>query len=142
MTEEEDFTLHQMQVKEEARQLNVRFAVLWTTSVALVIVIPLIAVFLHARHVQNDRIADNAAAGRLNARTIARVDDLRYELCLEGEERDAVIVQQLHTAITSVSTSLPPGAIRSQQIQVLQDGINTLEPPDEQPCVPPKGTNP
>jgi hypothetical protein len=58
------------------------------------------------------------------------VDDILYKNCVANENQDAVIV--------SILLSIPP----QRRSQVIQDAINTLEPPDEPDCTPPKGAFP
>jgi hypothetical protein len=66
-----------------------------------------------------------------------------YDNCVTNEVQDAVIVAQLEAAKRRARASLPPkSAELLYQLDILQDGINALEPPDESPCEPPEGTLP
>jgi hypothetical protein len=49
----------------------------------------------------------------------------------------------LQAAIKRARASLPAGSpLLRQQVQVLKDGINVLEPADEPDCVPPPAVKP
>lgn len=124
-----------MEERREERRLSVRLAVVWGTSVALVVVIPLIALFLYARSVTNDRISDNADR-------IADEAQLRYDLCIDGEKRDTEITRDLTQAVVHVLATMPPGTERALIVQTYRDTITLLEPPDEKDCVQPSGTGP
>lgn len=58
------------------------------------------------------------------------LDEILYQNCVANENQDAVIV--------SILLSIPP----QRRSQVIQDAINTLEPPGEPDCTPPKGAFP
>ena len=71
------------------------------------------------------------------------LDNHIYQVCVTNETQDAVIVAQLEAAKRRVMASLPLGSAESiYQLEVLNDGIAALEPPDEPDCNPPKGTVP
>lgn len=76
----------------------------------------------------------------------ARANDLNealYQQCVRDETQDAIIVAQLRAAKARARASLPVGSlVLAEQLQVLDDGINALEPPDEKPCQPPEGVSP
>lgn len=76
----------------------------------------------------------------------ARANDLNdalYQQCVRDEGQDAVIVSQLRAAKRRAVSSLPPDSlVLKDQLQTLNDGIETLEPPGEQPCKPPEGVSP
>lgn len=66
-----------------------------------------------------------------------------YQQCITDELQDAVIVDQLEAALRRLRASVPQGtAERIYQEQVITDGINALDPPDEEPCNPPEGVTP
>lgn len=71
-----------------------------------------------------------------------RLDQLIFEQCVANEQQDAIIVAQLRAAKRRAVASLPPGQLRAGQLRVLEDGIQALEPPDEQECQPTKGSQP
>lgn len=77
---------------------------------------------------------------------VGRANDLNeaiYEQCVRDEVQDAVIAAQLRAAKVRVNATLPPGSPeRRYQLEVLNDGIAALEPPDESPCKPPEGVEP
>lgn len=89
------------------------------------------------------------ASDRLQERTV-RVDDafvdqatLIYQTCVANETQDAVIVAQLEAAKQRARLTLPPGSAELlYQLEVLNEGIDALEPPNEPDCVPPEGTGP
>lgn len=58
------------------------------------------------------------------------LDEILYKECVANERQDAVIV--------SILNSIPP----DRRSQIVNDAINTLEPPDESDCTPPKGAFP
>ena len=71
------------------------------------------------------------------------LNQLIYDQCIANEIQDAVIVSQLEAAKGRALASLPPGSlILQEQLLILQDGINALEPTDEETCEPPEGTTP
>lgn len=71
------------------------------------------------------------------------LDRVIYEQCLANEIQDAVIVAQLEAARRRAMASLPRNSVELiYQLQVLDDGIAALEPPDEPECNPPEGTEP
>src|SRR6187551_3169079 len=68
------------------------------------------------------------------------IDELLFDQCVSNEIQDAVIVAQLEAAKRRARASLPKGSAELRyQMQILEDGINALEPPDEPECKPPKG---
>lgn len=68
------------------------------------------------------------------------IDELLFNQCISNEIQDAVIVAQLEAAKRRARASLPKGSAELRyQMQILEDGINALEPPDEPECKPPKG---
>ena len=68
-----------------------------------------------------------------------QLDELLFRQCVANEIQDAVIVDQLRAAKRRARATLPKGAELLFQLQVLNDGINALEPADEPDCQPPKG---
>lgn len=74
---------------------------------------------------------------------IADVQQSTYRNCVANETQDNVIVAQLQAAERRAQASLPAGSPELRyQLQVLNDGIRALEPPDEADCQPPEGTDP
>jgi hypothetical protein len=72
-----------------------------------------------------------------------QLDNHIYDVCVTNEIQDAVIVAQLEAAKRRARASLPPGSAELiYQLDVLEDGIAALEPPDEPDCNPPEGTEP
>jgi hypothetical protein len=87
-------------------------------------------------------LASVFAAWALRDRTL-QIDRLLYAQCVANEQQDTVIVAQLRAARSRARASLPPGSpVLEAQLQILNDGINTLEPPREPDCQSPKGTDP
>ena len=83
--------------------------------------------------------ASSVFAIGLQQRTRA-IDQLLFDQCVSNEIQDAVIVAQLEAAKRRARASLPKGSAELRyQMQILEDGINALEPPDEPECKPPKG---
>lgn len=83
-----------------------------------------------------------SAAWSLHERS-SNVNDLIYQQCVANEVQDSVIVAQLRAAKVRARASLPRDSPQLlYQLQVLQDGIDALEPPDEKDCPTPKGTEP
>jgi hypothetical protein len=73
----------------------------------------------------------------------SQVDRLIYDQCVANETQDAVIVAQLRAAKRRAKSSLPVGSAELLfQLQVLDDGIAALEPPEEPDCPQPEGTSP
>lgn len=73
----------------------------------------------------------------------SRLAWIAYQLCVENEVQDEQIVIQLRAAKRRALASLPPrSAELYYQLQILDDGIAALEPPDETECQPPRGTDP
>ena len=71
------------------------------------------------------------------------LNEVIYEQCVANEIQDAVIVDQLQAAKRRVNASLPRwSAERIYQLSILNDGIQALEPPGENECEPPDGTEP
>ena len=71
------------------------------------------------------------------------LNDVIYQQCVANEVQDAVIVDQLQAAKRRVNASLPRwSAERIYQLSILNDGIQALEPPGENECEPPDGTEP
>lgn len=69
--------------------------------------------------------------------------ELIYQNCVANETQDSVIVAQLRAAKARARASLPAGSpVLRAQLQILNDGIAALEPPDEADCTPPEGTQP
>lgn len=69
--------------------------------------------------------------------------ELIYQSCVANETQDTVIVAQLRAAKARARASLPAGSpVLRTQLQILNDGIAALEPPDEADCQPPEGTEP
>lgn len=89
------------------------------------------------------------ASDRLQHREV-RVDDefdwqqtLIYRNCVANETQDAVIIAQLEAAKHRARASLPANSAELlYQLEVLNEGIDALEPPNEPDCVPPEGTDP
>lgn len=68
---------------------------------------------------------------------------LIYQNCVANETQDSVIVAQLEAAKRRARASLPRGSAELlYQMEVLNEGIDALEPPNEPDCVPPEGTDP
>jgi len=68
------------------------------------------------------------------------IDRVLFDQCISNEIQDAVIVAQLEAAKRRARASLPKGSAELQyQMQVLDDGIQALEPADERECKPPQG---
>lgn len=90
-----------------------------------------------------------ATSERLGSRT-TEVDDtlvfqqtLIYQNCVANETQDAVIIAQLEAAKHRARASLPKNSAELiYQLEVLNEGIDALEPPNEPDCVPPEGTEP
>jgi hypothetical protein len=68
-----------------------------------------------------------------------QLDELLFDQCIANEIQDAVIVDQLQAAKRRARATIPPSLELSYQLQVLNDGILALEPPDEPECKPPEG---
>jgi hypothetical protein len=90
-----------------------------------------------------------ATASRLTYRADAVNDEfvdqatLIYQNCVANETQDSVIVAQLEAAKRRARASLPRGSAELlYQMEVLNEGIDALEPPNEPDCVPPEGTDP
>lgn len=116
-------------------------------TVVLVVAIPLLIGFGAYRDVTNDRIRDaEALSNRQNAERIARtraINEFIYKQCIASEIRDVVVVDQLELALARARATLPAGsALLLQQEQAILDGINALEPENEEDCVPPAATKP
>lgn len=131
----------------EERHLALRIAAIFAVPMALILVIPLIAAAWVYRHETQARLnEDRALIARVERERIERsiaINSFVYHQCLEGEIRDVVLTQQLQAAIKRARASLPANSpILRQQIQVLKDGINVLEPADEPDCVPPPAVKP
>lgn len=76
-------------------------------------------------------------------RLIQNVQENTYRNCVANETQDNVIVAQLRAAKHRAVASLPAGSpILHDQLEVLNDGIRALEPPDEADCQPPEGIGP
>lgn len=87
-------------------------------------------------------VSFGGAAWALHERAV-NVNQLIYQQCVANEVQDSVIVAQLRAAKVRARASLPKDSPQLlYQLQVLQDGIDALEPPDEQDCPTPKGTGP
>lgn len=68
---------------------------------------------------------------------------LIYRNCVANETQDAVIVAQLEAAKRRARASLPArSAELLYQLEVINEGIDALEPPNEPDCVAPEGTDP
>lgn len=125
----------------EERQLALRIAIIFAIPMAFIMLIPLViggAIYRH--NTQAWHREDRALIQRVNSERLERaraINEFVYEQCIQAEIRDVVLTQQLQAAIKRTRASLPDGALRRQQIQVLQDGINVLEPAGEPDCTPP-----
>jgi hypothetical protein len=128
------------------RKLALRISAIYAIPVTLIMVIPLIIGAFLYRDFTNDRITDNT-------RLIMRVEQERiersrainafvYDQCIQSEVRDVIIVEQLRAARARARQSLPAGPLRTEQIEILTDGIVALEPPNEPDCEPPPATTP
>ena len=131
----------------EERRLALRIAVIFAIPMAFIMLIPLVVGGLIYRHnTEAWHREDRALIQRVERERIERsiaINSFVYHQCLEGEIRDVVITQQLQAAIKRARASLPAGsALLRQQVQVLKDGINVLEPADEPDCVPPPAVKP
>lgn len=91
----------------------------------------------------------SSAAWSLRVRTsdvdqiLKSQQELIFDNCVSNEIQDSVIVAQLQAAKRRAEASLPAGSPELRyQIQVINDGIAALEPPDEADCQPPEGTQP
>lgn len=114
---------------------------------ALVIVIPLLVGFAAYRNIVNDQIDQNEALiQRVNGERIARtraINEFIYEQCVQAEIRDVVIVGHLRDHLAEARATLPAGSPQLlKKEQDLLDGINALEPENEQDCRPPPATKP
>ena len=111
-------------------------------TMALVIVIPLMVGFGAYRNIVNEQLNSNEALiKKVNAERIARtqaINEFIYEQCLQAETRDVVIVEQIRADLERARVLLPANSpILRRQEQELLDGINALEPENEQDCRPP-----
>lgn len=71
------------------------------------------------------------------------LERLIYANCVANEQQDAIIVAQLEAAKVRAHASLPPNSAELlYQLDVINDGINALEPPEESDCPQPEGTSP
>lgn len=114
---------------------------------ALVIVIPLLIGFAAYRTVVNDQIdANEDLIERVNLERIARtrvINEFIYEQCVQAEIRDVVIVRHLRDDLREARATLPAGSpVLREKEQSVIDGINALEPENEQDCRPPPATQP
>lgn len=101
--------------------------------VASVLVVAAFAGIAWALHVRSDDLN----------RTTGQLSQILFDQCVANERQDAVIVAQLEAAKRRARSSLPAHSSELQyQLQILNDGIQTLEPPDEPDCNPPKGNQP
>ena len=130
----------------EDRKLALRIAAVFAIPMALIMVIPLIAGVIFYSHIANSRIEDNrkliAEVERERVDRTEAINEFVYGQCLQNEVRDVVIVAQLKAAKQRTIASLPPGPLRRGQLEVLNDGIFALEPPDEPDCEPPPAKSP
>jgi archaellum component FlaF (FlaF/FlaG flagellin family) len=90
--------------------------------------IMIVATFLVAALIYRTRVSD--------------LERLVYANCVANERQDAILSSQIEAEIQRVKQLFEPGPIRFAQIEILQDGILALEPPDETECEPPRGTEP
>lgn len=116
-------------------------------TVVLIVAVPLLIGFAAYRDVTSDQFRRAEALAReLNGERIERarvINEFIYEQCIQDEIRDVVVVSQLKLALTRARATLPAGSpILLQQEQAILDGINALEPEDEQDCSPPPATKP
>lgn len=131
----------------EERRLALRIAAVFAIPMAFIMLIPLVVAAYVYRHETQARFnEDKALVAKVNRERIDRAKALSefvYQQCLEAEIRDVVITQQLRAAIKRARASLPAdSAILRQQVQVLKDGINALEPAGEPDCKPPPVVKP
>jgi hypothetical protein len=71
------------------------------------------------------------------------INRILYAQCVSNELQDAVLVSELRAAKIRAAATLPHGsAILEAQLQILNDGIEALEPTDEKECQPPRGWSP
>lgn len=90
-----------------------------------------------------------ATSERLGSRT-SEVDDtlvlqqtLIYQNCISNETQDAVFIAQLEREKREARAKYPKGSAELiYQLDIINEGIDALEPPNEPDCVPPEGTEP
>lgn len=86
--------------------------------------------------------ASGVAAWSLHERAAA-LDRVLYEQCVANELQDSVIVAQLQAAKVRARATLPKDSQELyDQLQIINDGIATLEPPGEPDCKTPAGSGP
>src|SRR4030095_13390472 len=91
--------------------------------VASVLVVAAFAVAAWALHVRSSQLD----------RRSAEISQLVFDNCVANERQDAVIGAQLRAARIRAIATLPAGSpVLAHQLEVISDGIRTLEPPDEQ----------
>lgn len=125
LTDTEKERLHR-----QNRVLILRVAASVAIACALIAIIPTYVGFTLYRNVTNDRLRDNQQVTQAIAR-------FAFEQCVDAELRD-VVYAQWGGALLTISRRLDQSnADIRRLVQVLEDGIATLEPPDERDCVPP-----
>jgi preprotein translocase subunit YajC len=122
------------ELEREHRTQRLREAGVYATTLAFIVLIPLVVGFLAYRHQTQQQIE------RVNAERVARsqaIGDFIFDQCIKGEIRDVVITDLLEIEKARLRLTLPPGAVRAALLRRLQDGHLAIEPPDEGDCNPP-----
>lgn len=115
---------------QQERTLILRIAATCAIAMALIAVIPTFIGFTLYKNIVNDRINDNADVSQALAR-------FAFQQCVEAELRD-VVYADWGGALLTISRRLDQtDADVRRLVQVLEDGIITLEPPNESDCIPP-----
>lgn len=114
----------------QERRLILRVAASCAIAMALIMVIPTFIGFSLYKNIVNDRIADSQQVSQALAR-------FAFEQCVQAELRD-VVYAEWGGALLAISRRLEQSDSDVRRlITVLEDGIDTLEPPDESDCIPP-----
>ena len=117
-------------MRKQNRVLILRVAATVAITCVLVALIPTYVGFTLYRNVTNDRIEDQEKTDQAIAR-------FAFRQCVEAELRDVVYAEWGGALLTLAREIEPSDSNVRRLISVLEDGIDTLEPPDESDCVPP-----
>jgi hypothetical protein len=134
VSREDTRTREELELAREHRTQRLREAGVYATTLAFIVLIPLVVGFLADRHQTQQQIE------RVNAERVARsqaIGDFIFDQCIKGEIRDVVITDLLEIEKARLRLTLPPGAVRAALLRRLQDGHLAIEPPDEGDCNPP-----
>jgi preprotein translocase subunit YajC len=134
VSREDTRTREELELAREHRTQRLREAGVYATTLAFIVLIPLVVGFLAYRHQTQQQIE------RVNAERVARsqaIGDFIFDQCIKGEIRDVVITDLLEIEKARLRLTLPPGAVRAALLRRLQDGHLAIEPPDEGDCNPP-----